>query len=101
MRPSFNKSEATATPAPQQALPAGTVKLMPPRLADIPHHDTGKQILFGRRLLAAKTKRVVADNVGDALDCDSCHLNGGSVPLASPYLGMSVNIRATIRAAGQ
>ncbi len=89
MRPSFNKAEATATPVPQQALPAGTVKLMPPRLADIPDDDTGKQILFGRRLLA-ETKELLPNNVGDALDCDSCHLNGGSVPLASPYLGMSV-----------
>ena len=50
---------------------------------------SGKQILLGRRLLA-DTKRLLPDNVGAALNCDSCHLNGGNVPLASPYLGMSV-----------
>jgi len=33
---------------------------------------------------------LLPNNVGDALNCDSCHLNGGSVPNASPYLGMAV-----------
>jgi thiosulfate dehydrogenase len=65
------------------------VKLAPPDLTGIPSNDEGKQILFGRRLLA-DTKRLLPDYVGDALNCDSCHLNGGSVANASPYLGMSV-----------
>ena len=81
-------TEATA-PAPQEPQPAGTVKLAPPHIADIPDNADGKQILLGRRLLA-ETKKLLPNNVGAALNCDSCHLNGGNVAFASPYLGMSV-----------
>lgn len=77
-------------PAQQQPKAAALVKLAPPHIADIPNDDKGKQILLGRRLLA-DTKKLLPNNVGAELDCDSCHLNGGNVPFASPYLGMSVN----------
>lgn len=92
-------SEAELSPAPAETTtqarpPSGAqpeaVKLAPPHMADIPDNDNGKQILLGRRLLA-DTKKSLPDNVGAALNCDSCHLNGGNVALASPYLGMSVN----------
>ena len=83
-------SEGAEVPATQrQPQPAGTVKLAPPHIADIPDDAHGKQILLGRRLLA-DTKKLLPNNVGDALNCDSCHLNGGNVPFASPYLGMSI-----------
>ncbi len=83
-------SEGQEAPATQrQPQPAGTVKLAPPHIADIPDDAHGKQILLGRRLLA-DTKKLLPNNVGAALSCDSCHLNGGNVAFASPYLGMSV-----------
>ena len=78
------------TPTQQQPKAAALVKLAPPHIADIPNDDNGKQILLGRRLLA-DTKKLLPNNVGAELNCDSCHLNGGNVPFASPYLGMSVN----------
>lgn len=90
LRTTFGEAETPKRPTEQPAQPAGSVKLAPPRLAEIPHDDSGKQILLGRRLLA-DTKKLLPDNVGAALNCDSCHLNGGNVPFASPYLGMSVN----------
>lgn len=85
-------AEPKATPSTiiPKASPEHLVKLAPPHIAEIPDSDEGKQILFGRRLLA-DTKRLLPDYVGDALNCDSCHLNGGNVANASPYLGMSVN----------
>ena len=78
------------TPTQEQPKAATLVKLAPPHIADIPNDDKGKQILLGRRLLA-DTKKLLPNNVGAELNCDSCHLNGGNVPFASPYLGMSVN----------
>ena len=89
-RASFGQGAATATAAQQRPQPVAVVKLAPPHIADIPDDDAGKQILLGRRLLA-ETKKLLPNNVGAAMNCDSCHLNGGNVPFASPYLGMSVN----------
>jgi thiosulfate dehydrogenase len=94
LRPSFGEAEPPGTAALRQPQPGAqsgaSVKLAPPHIADIPDDDAGKQILLGRRLLA-ETKKLLPNNVGAAMNCDSCHLNGGNVPLASPYLGMSVN----------
>ena len=90
VRAALSEATVTETPSRQQPLPVGSVKLAPPHVADIPDDDNGKQILLGRRLLA-DTKKLLPNNVGAALNCDSCHLNGGNVPFASPYLGMSVN----------
>ncbi len=93
LRPIFGEAEPAGTAALQQPQPGtqlgSSVKLAPPHIADIPDDDAGKQILLGRRLLA-ETKKLLPNNVGAAMNCDSCHLNGGNVPLASPYLGMSV-----------
>jgi thiosulfate dehydrogenase len=89
LRTAFPASEATA-PAPQELQTVTTVKLARPHIADIPDNTDGKQILLGRRLLA-ESKKLLPNNVGAALNCDSCHLNGGNVAFASPYLGMSVN----------
>ncbi len=88
LRASLSEWEETP-PLQRQPQPAGTVKLAPPHIADIPDDADGKQILLGRRLLA-DTKKLLPNNVGDALNCDSCHLNGGNVAFASPYLGVSV-----------
>lgn len=78
------------TPTRQPAQPAPSVRFAPPEVADIPHDEHGKQILFGRRLLA-ETRKLLPDHVGDALNCVSCHLNDGTVAGALPYVGVSVN----------
>jgi len=80
-------AQTPAEPTPQ---PAATVKLAPPHIADIPNDDSGKQIMLGMRLLA-ETKKLLPDNVGSVLNCDSCHLGNGRVANASPYYGMAVN----------
>lgn len=83
-------SLSPALPETQQSPPIASVKLAPPHIVDIPRDDAGKQILLGRSLLA-ETKKLLPNNVGNALNCNSCHLNGGNVALASPYFGVSVN----------
>ena len=76
-------------PSSPQKLPPATIKLSPPSLATVPNDQKGKQILFGRQLLA-ETKKLLSENVGDALNCNSCHLNDGRAALASPYYGVAV-----------
>jgi len=89
LRASVKEPQGAPAPTAKKAPAEQPVKLAPPDLAEIPDDDEGKQILFGRRLLA-DTKRLLPDYVGVGLNCDSCHLNGGGVANASPYLGMSV-----------
>jgi thiosulfate dehydrogenase len=76
-------------PASPQNLPPGTFALAPPSLSTLPNNKKGIQILFGRELLA-ETSKLLPDNVGAALNCNSCHLSDGRVALASPYYGMVV-----------
>jgi thiosulfate dehydrogenase len=76
-------------PASPQNLPPGTFALAPPSLSTLPNNKKGIQILFGRELLA-ETSKLLPDNVGAALNCNSCHLSDGRVALASPYYGMAV-----------
>jgi len=85
---------------PQQPPPVAVVKLAPPDIADIPDNDDGKQIRLGRRLLA-QTKKLLPWNVGDALNCASCHFSDGTVAHALPYVGVAVNYpRYNARAGG-
>jgi len=94
-------SDGDASPPNQQHPRLTTsIKLAPPRIVDTPDDENGSQILLGRRLLA-ETKKLLPTNVGAALNCDSCHLNGGNVAFASPYLGMSVNYPRENQRAGR
>lgn len=61
-----------------------------PSNSDIPNTEQGKQILYGKRLLA-ETKRLLPENVGDGMNCNSCHLGHGKQPLGSPYVTASRN----------
>ncbi len=47
------------------------------------------QILFGRRLLN-ETARLLPANVGNGLNCNSCHMGDGEIPEGNPYIN-SVN----------
>ncbi len=79
---------ALAQTPTQETPPAAPVKFLVPRLADIPDDANGKQILYGRRLVM-ETARLLPSNVGDVLNCTSCHLGGGTVAGASPFIGQS------------
>jgi thiosulfate dehydrogenase len=59
-----------------------------PRLAELLAAPNADQALRGMRL-HLQTKALLPDNVGNALNCASCHLNAGTVADGSPFVGVS------------
>jgi thiosulfate dehydrogenase len=59
-----------------------------PRFAAMLTRPNADQLIYGMRLMA-ETKAMLPDHVGDSLTCNSCHLVGGTVAHASPYVGLS------------
>ncbi|MNF73974.1 Alcohol dehydrogenase cytochrome c subunit precursor [compost metagenome] len=59
-----------------------------PRLADLLAAANADQVIRGMRL-HLQTKELLPDNVGNALNCTSCHLNAGTVADGSPFVGVS------------
>lgn len=56
-----------------------------PEDRDILAEANAGQIIHGKRLLA-ETARLLPDNVGNGLNCNSCHLADGKVANANPYI---------------
>lgn len=59
-----------------------------PRLADMLATPNGGQLVRGMRL-HLETKALLPLNVGNSLNCTSCHLNAGTVADGSPFVGVS------------
>ncbi|MDU9393899.1 c-type cytochrome [Pseudomonas sp. zfem002] len=59
-----------------------------PRLADLLKEPNAGQLILGARL-NTNTHELLPANVGNALNCASCHLNAGTVADGSPYVGVS------------
>jgi thiosulfate dehydrogenase len=75
-----------------QPLAAGTpaAKTWPfsvPDAASIPSGPLGDDIRFGEKVFS-DTQGNAKGYVGNALNCTSCHLNGGKTPYASPLVGI-------------
>ena len=71
------------------ALPPPAPKTpMTPRLADLLGQPEAEKLIYGARLMT-ETRSLLPKNVGDALNCASCHMNGGTVAKASPYFGLT------------
>ena len=51
-------------------------------IADEPNAD---QIIYGKRLLN-ETKRLLPEHVGAEMNCNSCHIAQGKIPLGDPYI---------------
>lgn len=51
-------------------------------ILDEPNAD---QIIYGKRLLN-ETKRLLPDHVGAQMNCNSCHIAQGKIPLGDPYI---------------
>lgn len=47
--------------------------------------ENAAEIRYGQRLLN-ETARLLPNHVGDALNCNSCHIAAGKVPGANPYI---------------
>lgn len=63
-------------------------KFETPRLADMLKEPNAQQLILGARL-NLETRDLLPHNVGNALNCTSCHLNAGTVADGSPYVGVS------------
>lgn len=59
-----------------------------PRLANLLAAPNAEQVVRGMRL-HLETKALLPDNVGNSLNCTSCHLNAGTVADGSPFVGVS------------
>jgi thiosulfate dehydrogenase len=59
-----------------------------PRMADLLREPNAAQLVRGMRL-NTETRALLPANVGNVLNCTSCHLNGGTVADGSPYVGIS------------
>lgn len=59
-----------------------------PRLADMLATSNADQLVRGMRL-HLETKALLPNNVGNSLNCTSCHLNSGTVADGSPFVGVS------------
>jgi len=59
-----------------------------PRLANLLKAANADQLILGARL-NTHTRELLPANVGNALNCASCHLNAGTVADGSPYVGVS------------
>jgi thiosulfate dehydrogenase len=59
-----------------------------PRMADMLAQANAEQLVRGMRL-HLETKALLPQNVGDALNCASCHLKAGTMAGASPFIGVS------------
>lgn len=59
-----------------------------PRLATMLAEPNSEQLVYGMRL-NAETRDLLPQNVGDDLNCTSCHLNAGTVADGSPYIGVT------------
>ena len=74
-----------SAPAPAQS-PAAP--LVAPDEATIPQSPLGDAIRRGKTLLT-DTRRQLPRNVGNGLNCSSCHLNAGTTAYASPWVGLA------------
>lgn len=80
--------------------PQGTTKFSTPRFANMLENSNPDQLINGMRLLT-ETKALLPDNVGNGLNCSSCHLNGGTVAKASPFVGIAAQFPRYAARAGR
>lgn len=56
-----------------------------PQDTSILNEPNAEQIFYGKRLLN-ETKRLLPEYVGAAMNCNSCHISQGKIPLGDPYI---------------
>ena len=56
-----------------------------PQDTSILDEPNAEKIIYGKRLLN-ETKRLLPDNVGAQMNCNSCHIAQGKIPLGDPYI---------------
>lgn len=56
-----------------------------PQDTAILNEPNADEIFYGKRLLN-ETKRLLPANVGASMNCNSCHISQGKIPLGDPYI---------------
>ena len=64
-----------------------SVPFNPPTLDEIPSGPEGDAIRFGHDIIM-NTQTHLGSYVGNVLNCRNCHLAGGRIPHAGPYVGV-------------
>ena len=59
----------------------------PPAESSIPPGPVGDAIRLGKTLIT-DARRQLPKNGGNGLNCSACHLGGGTVAFAGPYVGL-------------
>ena len=77
---------APTSPAPAQPIAAGPQYRLPTE-ADIPQDASGAAVRRGLAIVT-RTYETLPEHTGSGLHCTSCHLDGGTKALASPWLGI-------------
>lgn len=74
--------------APSAAPSSGRAPLVVPDRATIPEGPLGDAVRRGEQLVS-HTYEELPDHVGNGLHCTSCHLSGGTVAGAGPWIGLT------------
>lgn len=67
---------------------AEPAKFATPRFSALLADKDAPRLIRGMRLMT-ETKALLPENVGNGLNCSSCHLNGGTVANGSPFVGVA------------
>lgn len=60
-------------------------KYVLPQDTEILNEPNADEIFYGKRLLN-ETKRLLPEHVGAKMNCNSCHISQGKIPLGDPYI---------------
>lgn len=85
--PGFSLLCAAVLLAAGTAAQANPVPLVPPAESAMPKGPEGDAIRLGKRLIT-DTRKQLPNNVGNGLNCASCHLGAGTVAYAGPFVGL-------------
>ena len=89
VRTEVEPSGSAACEPRSSALAVGDkIPLRVPEESSIPEGPVGDAVKRGKRLVTATYEELPA-NVGNTLHCTSCHLNGGTVAGAAPWIGLA------------
>lgn len=80
--------------------PTRTPAFATPRFSAMLDQPNAEQLVRGMQL-NMQTKALLPHNVGDSLNCASCHLNAGTVAFASPFVGLSSQFPSYASRAGK
>jgi len=71
-----------------------------PRFASMLGQSNARQLVYGMRLMS-ETGTLLPENVGNTLNCSSCHTNAGTVAFASPFVGVAAQFPSYAPRAGK